>query len=422
MTFKELLGSGFTLWLLVLIAVPSKSVAREHYCQQNNIDTIKGETEGKIISRRQGESYYGNNYECSWWIDAGENKKIKLTVLSTNLQWAPTYTTCSSYDNLQIFDGQSKSGSVITSLCGARNPYHIISQGQYLFLNFETTHQNFGDLKGVELHFVVFDNNTCPPGWFPSDQEYCISLNNEGSASWLNSQTVCSYSRANLASITSEEEYQLIYAYGVNKTNQAWLGLSDLRTEGSFTWIDRQKLAFQRQILDSRPDDDDRSDCVAQDFTTGDWIVERCDIDLNYVCKAKKDGSTKIYSAVQSSDSPETGGKEDRINFIIIIAVVLAVVVVGLVVVVCICRRRRKNKRKKRHHIQTQELSATRYPHGEGEPTQESLHLTAPTQDSRLTPVPSAPTADSIMMYNPQIGAPPTYEESQYHHVAPSGY
>ena len=63
------------------------------------------------------------------------------------------------------------------------------------------------------------DNNTCPPGWFPSDQEYCISLNNEGSASWLNSQTVCSYSRANLASITSEEEYQLIYGKNMNFVN-----------------------------------------------------------------------------------------------------------------------------------------------------------------------------------------------------------
>ena len=64
------------------------------------------------------------------------------------------------YPNNECVSGQSKSGSVITSLCGDRNPYHLISQGQYLFLNFETTHQNFGDLKGVELHFEVFGKLT----------------------------------------------------------------------------------------------------------------------------------------------------------------------------------------------------------------------------------------------------------------------
>ena len=58
-----------------------------------------------IITRREGVSLYGNNYKCSWMIDAGEFKKIKLTILSTDLQWAPTYTTCAGYDNLEIIEG-----------------------------------------------------------------------------------------------------------------------------------------------------------------------------------------------------------------------------------------------------------------------------------------------------------------------------
>ena len=67
--------------------------------------SILGETEGLIVTRKQGESQYGDNYKCKWLIDAGENMRLKLTVLSTDLEWAPTYTTCSGYDNLQIIEG-----------------------------------------------------------------------------------------------------------------------------------------------------------------------------------------------------------------------------------------------------------------------------------------------------------------------------
>ena len=54
------------------------------------------------------------------------------------------------------------------------------------------------------------DNNTCPPGWFASDADWCISVN-QGTAQWFDAQTFCSYSGANLASITSLEEFQAIY-------------------------------------------------------------------------------------------------------------------------------------------------------------------------------------------------------------------
>ena len=66
---------------------------------------MSGETEGTIITRNQGESTYGNNVNCMWLIDAGVGKQIKLSIISTDLEWAPTYTTCSGYDNLQIVEG-----------------------------------------------------------------------------------------------------------------------------------------------------------------------------------------------------------------------------------------------------------------------------------------------------------------------------
>ena len=76
--------------------------------ESSNITFVffKGETEGTIITRREGETYYGNNYNCKWLIDAGEGKRIKLTILSMDLEWVPTYTTCSQYDNVKIIEGR----------------------------------------------------------------------------------------------------------------------------------------------------------------------------------------------------------------------------------------------------------------------------------------------------------------------------
>ena len=59
--------------------------------------------------------------------------------------------------------GQTDNDHVITALCGSRNPYHVISQGQYIYFTFRTTHQNFGQPRGVELHFQVFGKFVIAP-------------------------------------------------------------------------------------------------------------------------------------------------------------------------------------------------------------------------------------------------------------------
>ena len=48
----------------------------------------------------------------------------------------------------------------------------------------------------------------------------------------------------------------------------------------------------------SYPNDVD-SDCVAQDFTTGEWSVHRCgSVDLNYICKTRKSKSMFLELAL----------------------------------------------------------------------------------------------------------------------------
>ena len=106
----------------------------------------------------------------------------------------------------------------------------------------------------------------------------------------------------------------------------------------------------------------------------------------------------------------------DRINYRIIIIIVVAVVIVGLVIVLCLCRRRRINKRRKLKKALKQELTTYR------ETSQELDRLNPLIQDSRAMPNPSAPPAEPVMVYDTQLVAPPTYEETQYHPIAPADY
>ena len=61
-------------------------------------------------------------------------------------------------------------------------------------------------------YFCLSENQTCAPGWFqhPGDPESCLMIGSTGTASWTDSQDICTYSRSNLVSISNETEYQSI--------------------------------------------------------------------------------------------------------------------------------------------------------------------------------------------------------------------
>lgn len=67
---------------------------------------ISGQTTGTIQTVESSQTFYGNNLRCSWIINGGANTRIQLNVTGVDLQWAPTYTLCTDYDNLQIRDGK----------------------------------------------------------------------------------------------------------------------------------------------------------------------------------------------------------------------------------------------------------------------------------------------------------------------------
>ncbi|KAK3601623.1 hypothetical protein CHS0354_038171 [Potamilus streckersoni] len=200
---------------------------------------------------------------CKWRIDAGTNHRIKLAIQQLNMEWVPTYTTCNTYDNLMIIEGDSTSGELITYICHGRNPYFIISQGHYIYLWFTTNLYNAYNYVGVELRFDVFEENTCPPGWF--------------------SETRTKNGR-NLS------------------VSQAWIGLNDLSNEKSLMWIDASPVTFTQNLLGNQGD----FDCVRMDFDKNSWQFRSCDTDTaDIVCEAKRDGSTVLYSVPRTHFSDD---------------------------------------------------------------------------------------------------------------------
>ena len=97
--------------------------------------------------------------------------------------------------------------------------------------------------------------------------------------------------------------------------------------------------------------------------------------------------------------------------------IVLVVVLIGVVIIVIIVKKKRNKPKQK------QELSTTRYPTAGRDTAQEMAELDPSHQRRHPIVSPSAPQGnESVMTFDTQMVAPPTYEESQYHQVAPSEY
>ncbi|XP_053402760.1 uncharacterized protein LOC123549038 [Mercenaria mercenaria] len=389
------------------------SAIQEFYCNKGKKETITEVNEGIIKTLEPGSEFYSNDLTCGWELDASENGRIQLTIESVDLQWNPEYSTCSGYDNLEIREGTEKNNTQLTSICHAKNPYSVISRGRYLYLKFSSNHQNFDNRRGIQIRFKTFKDQYCPPDWFqvsPSSED-CLMIGFSGKADWSRAQDVCNFNRANLASILTEFELNTILDHGRNSSSTlttAWIGLSDREIEGLFKWIDRHKLSYERKKTGIRYD----THCVAQDFTTGDWSVLKCDSLQNYICKCKKDGSTVLYQADPATPPPDEDDDGTKIFLIVILVVVFIVVsCVAIVLFYCCYWRKREphgNSRKKKENVENENLSGARQF----------------TPLERQGSAPSAPPQEDVMLHDPQMVAPPTYEESRYDPIAvsPSTY
>jgi hypothetical protein len=65
---------------------------------------------------------------------------------------------------------------------------------------------------------------------------YCYLLVNK-TLTWTEAQKACEKHKANLLSLTSEEEFKFVKDK-IQKRENVWIGANDLKTEGIFQWTD----------------------------------------------------------------------------------------------------------------------------------------------------------------------------------------
>ncbi|KAJ8302629.1 hypothetical protein KUTeg_019025, partial [Tegillarca granosa] len=246
---------------------------------------------GTIQTVESSKTFYGNNLECSWIIDGGANTRIQLNVTGVDLQWAPTYTLCTDYDNLQIRDGNTSSAKSLIAICGSINPYEVVSSRQYIHMTFRSNEKNFYDHTGVTLNFKVFckqaTGRECPEGWRELNDN-CYKIETRTQADWNKAQTLCGYSQSNLVTIETDRVFDFIQDFGKRiQLQSAWIGLNDVATENVYEWLNQTSLQLDSK-LDKTSFSSDK-DCFAHDFNRRLWVSKYCTRDkMSFICQRYK--------------------------------------------------------------------------------------------------------------------------------------
>ncbi|XP_052610693.1 CD209 antigen-like protein 2 [Peromyscus californicus insignis] len=120
----------------------------------------------------------------------------------------------------------------------------------------------------------------CPWDW-ELFQGSCY-LFSQTQGSWEASASSCQDLGAHLVIINSVEEQRFMKYWNVRKNQRSWIGLSDLRREDSWQWVDGTplQLSFWKE---GEPNNDGDEDCV--ELFTDDWNDNKCTEQNFWVCE-----------------------------------------------------------------------------------------------------------------------------------------
>lgn len=122
----------------------------------------------------------------------------------------------------------------------------------------------------------------CPWEWtFFHRKCYYVS---KSQRNWNDSVAACQEVDAQLVNVESEEEQAFLGVISKNK-EPAWMGLSDLKQEGMWQWVDGSPLSdsFRKYWKKGEPNNDENEDCA--EFSDGGWNDNKCGSKIFWICK-----------------------------------------------------------------------------------------------------------------------------------------
>ncbi|GAA6236402.1 type-2 ice-structuring protein-like isoform X2 [Lates japonicus] len=144
-------------------------------------------------------------------------------------------------------------------------------------------------LPETREHRVVKRSTSCPCGW-TEYYDRCFFYVSKA-MSWADAQKNCETMNSNLASVHSDEEYQLIQKVvlvGSHGSGPTWIGGSDAQKEKFWFWIDGTTFKYENWC-EGQPDDyHGAQDCALMNFAANKcWDDGSCEAALPSVCAKK---------------------------------------------------------------------------------------------------------------------------------------
>nr|XP_039323049.1 CD209 antigen-like [Saimiri boliviensis boliviensis] len=123
----------------------------------------------------------------------------------------------------------------------------------------------------------------CPREW-TFFQGNCYFMSNS-QRNWHDSVTACREVGAQLVVIKSDEEQNFLQLQSSRRNRLTWIGLSDLKQEGTWQWVDGSPLSpsLRRYWNQGEPNNIGEEDCV--EFKGNGWNDERCSAAKFWICK-----------------------------------------------------------------------------------------------------------------------------------------
>uniref|UniRef100_A0A8C8UN19 CD209b antigen n=1 Tax=Peromyscus maniculatus bairdii TaxID=230844 RepID=A0A8C8UN19_PERMB len=120
----------------------------------------------------------------------------------------------------------------------------------------------------------------CPWDWtFLLGNCYFFS---KSQRNWNNAVKACQEVEAQLVIIQSDEEQTFLQQTSKAK-GTTWMGLSDLKKEATWLWVDGSPLSFQKYWNRGEPNNIGEEDCV--EFSGDGWNDSKCEQQKFWICK-----------------------------------------------------------------------------------------------------------------------------------------
>ncbi|XP_007237401.3 secretory phospholipase A2 receptor [Astyanax mexicanus] len=262
-------------------------------CYQFNLYSLLTWSQALVSCQSQGGSLFSITHPAEYsyiterLTDMGVMVWTGLNHLADTGGWQ--WSDGSPLALLQYMSDMSSSAVLQGQLCGVFNsavengPWQSLSCDSALPYICKKTPNNSRRVEPLETW--QYKETTCPDGWFDHNG-FCYRFVEERS-SWDNSSSTCRDLGAQLTSIHSLSELEMLLALIANASDpKVWIGLSIEADFHTVKWSDNSTVTFTSWHWQepSRPHRDKRL-CVNANRENGNWQLEECEKKHPAVCR-----------------------------------------------------------------------------------------------------------------------------------------